>query len=246
MHQKLQKYSLESFEWFANYKWLQIFWLPEEHEIAFNEFMKLDPKKDAAILILWSWTGAFDQRLIDNWFSNITSTDFLWDSYAVQWTNFFQSDLNSEKWDFFTQNFDYVFAIEVVEHLENQFHFLRNINKVLSPEWNLIISTPNITNQYSKANFIVKGQLAHFSEVDLQHTGHIQIIAPHIFQYNYESSGYSLISYTNEWKYSLKLDRTNLRSFIGFFVYSFLMLFLWWNKNQIDMYTLKKGKWQIA
>lgn len=240
MHQDLQKYSTQDFDWFANYKWLKIFWLPEEHEIVFNEFIKLNADKSVKILILWAWTWAFDQRLIDNWYTNITSTDFLATSYKVTWTNFFQYDLNMTNWDFFKFEFDYVFAIEVIEHIENQFHFLRCIKNILTKNWVLLISTPNITNQYSKANFIVKWQLAHFSQNDLDETWHIQIIAPHIFKYNYESNWFKLLNYTNEWKYKLTLDFSWLRPFIWYFIYKIIMLFLWWNKNQIDIYVLKK------
>lgn len=239
MHQNLQKYSIQNFEWFANYKWLKIFWLPEEHEIIFNEFMKLGPKKNANILVLWAWTWAFDQRLIDNWFQNITSTDFLSYSYRVEWTNFVNFDLNKEIWNFSQIKFDYIFAIEVIEHIENQFNFLRNINRLLVTQGILLISTPNITNQYSKANFIVKWQLAHFSQIDLDETWHIQIIAPHIFKYNYETNWFILVNYTNEWSFKLKLDMANLRSFFWYFIYRFIMLFLWGNRNHIDIYVLK-------
>lgn len=240
MYQDLQKYSIEETAWFANYKWLKIFWLAEEHEIFFDLFKKLQPSKDAHILILWSWTWAFDQRLLDNWYTNITSTDFLGDSYEVQWTTFVQYDLNKEVWDFTQQKFDYIFAIEVIEHLENQFNFLRNINRLLNTGGMVLISTPNITNQYSKANFIVKWQLAHFSEVDLYETGHIQIIAPHIFLYNCKINWFTLHTHTNEGKFKIKLDTSTWRSFFGYFIYRFLMLFLWGNKNHIDIYIFQK------
>lgn len=241
MHQDLQKYSIENFKWFSDYNWLTIFWPKEAHEIMFSEFEKFAPSKKVNILVLWAWSWAFDQRLLDNWYTNITSTDFIIDSYKVKkWTNFFQYDLNKNDWEFYTEKFDYIFAIEVIEHLENQFHFLRNINKSLNNNWVLLISTPNITNQYSKANFIVKWQLAHFSQIDLEETWHIQIIAPHIFKYNYEINWFKLINYTNEWKSKLHLDASKLRPFIWYFIYKFIMLFLWWNKNNTDIYILKK------
>jgi hypothetical protein len=239
MYQKLQKYSTENHEWFLTYKWLKIFCMEWVHEKVFSEFLLLHPKKDAKILILWSWTWAFDQRLLDNWFCNITSSDFLNENYSVKWTTFMTYDLNNIDRDLWS--FDYIFAIEVIEHLENQFNFIRNANKALNNGWYLLLSTPNITNQYSKANFIVKWQLAQFSEIDLSETGHISIIAPHIFLFNTEQNWFKLIKRTNEGKSKLKLTTHTKRAFFWYFVYKILMLFLWGNKNRNDIYILKKS-----
>lgn len=236
MYQKLQKYSIGNDVCFEEYKWLKNFCFPGEHKKIFDEFIKLHPKKDAKILILGAGTWAFDQRLLDHWLHNITSTDFLGDSYQVKGTKFSEYDLNKDNRNFSEDGFDYIFAIEVIEHLENQFHFLRNINKSLVDNWILLISTPNITNQFSKANFIVKWELAHFSKLDLEETGHIQVIAPHIFKYNYENNWFSLIKLTDEWKFRLKFVRKPMQAFLGYLIYSFLMLFLWGNKNQINIY----------
>lgn len=237
MYQDLQKYSTENHDWFSEYKWLKIYSIPWIHEKIFKEFLALNPKKNCRILILWSWTWALDQRIVDSWFTNITFSDFLSKNYKAKWTNFIQFDLNTEKWNFWV--FDYIFAIEVIEHLENQFHFIRSVKKCLKKDWYLFLSTPNITNQYSKANFIVKWQLAHFAEINLNETWHICIIAPHILLYNIKKNWFKIIKKTDEEKFKLKFTTKNLRTILWYFIYKFLMIFLRWNKNQIDIFILK-------
>lgn len=240
MHQELQKYSLSEKGGYQDYKGLTIFAYPNLHNKAYEEFILLNPKKDSTILILWAWSWAFDQRLLDNGFINITSVDFIETSYKVKWTKFIKRDLNKDFEDLWA--FDYIFAVEVVEHLENQFHFIRNIKKCLKTWWYCILSTPNIISKYSKANFIVKSELALFSELDLHETWHINIIAPHILNYNFKINWLTVQKTTNEGKFSLNLkDVFSFRSFIWYIIYNLMMPFLPWNKHQINIYILSNA-----
>ncbi|HXM99953.1 MAG TPA: methyltransferase domain-containing protein [Candidatus Dormibacteraeota bacterium] len=53
--------------------------------------------------------------------------------------------------------FDAVFSTEGIEHLENQFAFLREIHRVLKPGGTLLLTTPNITALRSRMRFFASG-----------------------------------------------------------------------------------------
>jgi len=54
--------------------------------------------------------------------------------------------------------FDWVIALEVIEHLENRHHALREMRRVLKPGGKLILSTPNMLNLKSRLALALTGQ----------------------------------------------------------------------------------------
>ena len=55
------------------------------------------------------------------------------------------------------QTFDLVISTEGIEHLENHYSFLREVNRVLKPGGTLIVTTPNITALRSRVRFLGSG-----------------------------------------------------------------------------------------
>jgi 2-polyprenyl-3-methyl-5-hydroxy-6-metoxy-1,4-benzoquinol methylase len=55
------------------------------------------------------------------------------------------------------QTFDAIFSTEGIEHLENQFAFLREVHRVLKPGGTLLLTTPNITTLRSRMRFFASG-----------------------------------------------------------------------------------------
>jgi SAM-dependent methyltransferase len=78
--------------------------------------------------------------------------------------------------------FDVVCSLEVIEHVEDQFHFCRELLRVLRPGGTAIVSTPNVLNVNSRWRTLHSGFAVLFdplpqSEVDVVHTsGHIHPI----------------------------------------------------------------------
>ncbi len=132
------------------YKWIQIKADNLLHERLIEEFLYFKFDRDIKIAILWAWEGALDQRLIDLWYKNIVSVD-IENNYKADNPNFIIRNLNKDFYDLW--KFDVVFAIEIIEHLENQFHFIRNIYKILNKNWYLFLSTPNIFNKQVRVHF---------------------------------------------------------------------------------------------
>jgi len=53
-------------------------------------------------------------------------------------------------------SFDYCLLLEVIEHLENPYSVISEINRVLKTEGKLVLSTPNILNLKSRFRFFFK------------------------------------------------------------------------------------------
>jgi ubiquinone/menaquinone biosynthesis C-methylase UbiE len=58
--------------------------------------------------------------------------------------------------------FDLVTSLEGIEHVENHFHLLRELSRVLKPGGHLVLSTPNICNLEERLNFLVRGTFYRF------------------------------------------------------------------------------------
>ncbi len=55
--------------------------------------------------------------------------------------------------------FDFVAAVEVIEHLENSIGFLRNVCRLLKPDGVAVITTPNVDSAPARVKFLLRGTL---------------------------------------------------------------------------------------
>lgn len=60
--------------------------------------------------------------------------------------------------------FDYVTSVETIEHLENPWHFLREVSRVLKVNGKLILTTPNVNSISSRALFLYNLNYHDFEE----------------------------------------------------------------------------------
>jgi len=91
----------------------------------------------------------------------VISTDVERKGNLQKGIKFFQSDLNQ---DFALRSgqFDYCVCLETIEHLENPWHFARELSRILKPGGRLILSTPNIDYLTCKLCFLFKGSFYPF------------------------------------------------------------------------------------
>ena len=214
-----------------NYKNIPIHCVMGIHEAAFSLVESLNLKKDSQILILGAGSGAFDQRLLDNGFSNITAVEFIKDVYKISGTKLFDLDL-SQDFSHLGQ-YDLVIAIEIIEHLENQFHFIREIKKLLTSTGHLILSTPNAESSFARIKYFIVGELQFFHE-DLYLSGHISPIFRHVLDFNLSQSGLKIIKVLgngNLWKRLIFLKYKNI-----FMIFFCFLLYL------ISFLELRKDK----
>ena len=86
-------------------------------------------------------------------------------------------DLNFESLPWPDGHFQGVSAVEVYEHLENPFHFVRGGARVLGGGV-LILTTPNPNHFFNKLSFLKNGEFYRFSE----RNDHITLLTPPVFR----------------------------------------------------------------
>jgi SAM-dependent methyltransferase len=85
--------------------------------------------------------------------------------------NFKRVDLNGP-WPYAGEEFDVIRACEVIEHLENPWHFFRECHRILKAGGLLVLSTPNIQCPLSRQLFLKDATLIWFDPPQVK-GGHI-------------------------------------------------------------------------
>jgi len=152
---------------------------PYLHEQVAEQIKKiLKPK--CKILDLGAGEGAMSKRLADLNY-DVISVDANKEEFKCREATFYQVDCNdpeavnslSEK---FKDCFDLVLGMEVIEHVENPWQYIRLLKKMLKEDGYLMITSPNITSWLSRIIFLFTGQFHQFSDNDLVY-GHIAPIS---------------------------------------------------------------------
>lgn len=158
-----ENYSLED---------LPIHAAPGLHDQVFEKIDGLIPK-NSLILELGSGSGAFVRRLKLSGYKP-TAVDYSEDNFRLHDSiNFIKMDLNEKFSLNFSELYDCIVAIELIEHLENPRNFFRECKKLLKPNGLLIFTTPNIDSPLSKCLFLRRGYFNHFADEDYRISGHI-------------------------------------------------------------------------
>ncbi len=92
--------------------------------------------------------------------------------------NFKKLDFCFELLPFKDRTFDVIISSQVIEHLENQFFYLREIHRALKPGGILILSLPNAYSLRNRLEFLFKGDLVDY----LPHNNHIGLMTKAIFK----------------------------------------------------------------
>lgn len=132
------------------------------------EEVLLQHAREGSLLDLGCGSGAWGKRMLDRGFA-VTGIDI---EPGGRPFDFLCLDLNQ---DFAnrTGSYDVVTAIEVMEHIENPRHLLRQIKACLKPGGIALISTPNASSVYSRPRFLLTGQMASFTDLAYRTIGHI-------------------------------------------------------------------------
>lgn len=83
-----------------------------------------------------------------------------------------QADLN-QPFPYQDAAFDLVMAVEIIEHLENPRHVLREVVRILKPGGRLVLTTPNVLNIASRISFFFWGHCIYFSQREYTSNRHI-------------------------------------------------------------------------
>jgi len=134
--------------------------------------------KGARILDSGAGAGALSQRLQDLGYA-VYSVDKNHACFKAD-TCFEQIDLDdADQLSAFmmahAESFELVLAVEVIEHVENPWKYIRDLKSLVRPGGYILLSTPNVASWYSRVLFFFTGRLHQFGDGD-RHYGHINPI----------------------------------------------------------------------
>lgn len=171
------------------------------HEQIADICVKYLTKREAEILDFGCGEGALSQRLYDigqrkslGW--NVRSVDVNAEDFKAK-TKFMQLDFNDQEAvsAFIAENeerYDLVLGVEVIEHVENPWEYIRNLQRLSKKGGYILVSTPNITSWYSRVMFFFYGRFHQFEDGDRQY-GHINPIAASELEYIVKKNGMRIV-----------------------------------------------------
>lgn len=136
----------------------------------------------ASVLDMGTGQGALAARLHDLGYK-VTAVDTNVDDYLVKGQDIEFRQLNFDDADeldgFIDENesgFDVVCGVEVIEHVENPWSYVRGLVRLAKPGGLVLITTPNTTCWLSRLHFLLSGTFLHFQKDSLAH-GHINPVS---------------------------------------------------------------------
>jgi 2-polyprenyl-3-methyl-5-hydroxy-6-metoxy-1,4-benzoquinol methylase len=132
------------------------------------------------VLDLGAGEGALSERLSDLGF-HVTAADkdeenFKCKNAVFSRINFDNSEEISKFVEKYEGQFDAVLGVEVIEHVQDQWQYVRQLMKMAKPGGLVLITTPNTTSWYSRWVFFITGRFHQFADADLSY-GHINPIS---------------------------------------------------------------------
>jgi len=91
---------------------------------------------------------------------DVTAVDLAQDKFMAD-VPFVRADLNQPDFSSALGEglFDFVSAVEIIEHLESPISFLRNVRRLLRPEGIALVTTPNMDSAPSRFRLLLTGKL---------------------------------------------------------------------------------------
>ena len=128
-----------------NYKGISINTSKNTHETVFE---LVGNNSDKIVIDIPSGSGAFVQRLKDAGFKNIIAVD-IENILEIRHDNFIQGDM-TKTLSISDNSCDVLVCIDGIEHINRQFDFVGEANRILKDQGEIIMSTPNISSLRSR------------------------------------------------------------------------------------------------
>lgn len=139
------------------------------------DYIKRLPKR-SNILDIASGQGYISERLYQKGYTHIHTADINSTNFKLNRKTFHFKQVNANQVLPYKDNiFDLVISSETIEHLKNPLGFMTEINRILKPKGQFILTTPNVTGIISRLYFLATGRLAFHTKNDYHLSGHITI-----------------------------------------------------------------------
>ena len=143
--------------WRRYYRGRPIHAMPGVHESVLK-MLKAHVAPPAPIVDLGGGSGAFALLSRDAGY-NVVVADIAPPSDLDLPVQQLDLDASPSYADALGKRFDAIVAIEVIEHLENPYQFLKKAHALLKPDGVLIVTTPNVVDLDSRRQFLIQGDL---------------------------------------------------------------------------------------
>jgi 2-polyprenyl-3-methyl-5-hydroxy-6-metoxy-1,4-benzoquinol methylase len=153
------------------------------------------------VLEMAAGSGAFARRLAELGFS-VEACDLFPEQFRVPEVPVKFADL-SERLPYDDESFDFLSCLEGIEHLEDQFAFIRECWRVLRPGGRLLLSTPNILGLASRWRFFWTGFFPLATKPMNEHRkapvhDHIHLITYYELRYILRTTGFRVADVTTD------------------------------------------------
>ena len=228
--------------------------LMQSHKGLQEELMKvvhdLKISENSEILVLGSGYGSFDQRLLNEGYKYITSTDINEENFVVEGTNFIKLDFNKPFANKLKKRYDLIVCSDVIEHLHNPNLLMQEINKLLKLGGTLLLTTPNVQNAQSRINHLLFGCPTSFISHDGKPYPHITPVYKHILQHYSKKNGLEIVTRKGVCNFYQNFKKGTLKRMIHFLIVLtgdiILKPFMWFNQNTLkgldSIYIIQKER----
>ena len=131
---------------------LTIFACPKTHDQVVALFERF-PK--GRVLDMGAGEGALSRRLQEAGFE-VRALDLMPERFRAAGIACDRGDLNRTM-PYRADSFDYLCGVELIEHLEDPFDFIRECRRILRPGGKLVLTTPNMLNLASRIKYLLTG-----------------------------------------------------------------------------------------
>lgn len=176
-------------------------------DMAIRALRDLGEKKYNVMADVGAGRGELTERLVP-----YANTILMLDDYEEvdrpSKAQFVKADLN-DFWNVPDNSVDFVFSLEVIEHIENPRHFMREIKRIMKPGGYGFVSTPNNLNFFSKLNFFIKGEHRFFK--DFSYPAHISVVTEVDFRRILNETGLTFMDFYYNYADTMPITEWSLR-----------------------------------
>ena len=205
-----------------DYKGIPINTSKKTHETVLG---MIDKDRNSKIIDIPSGAGAFILRLKDKGYNNVVAMD-IQNILEIDHKNFAVGDM-TESLTVEDNSADVVVCIDGIEHINKQFHFVKEVHRVLKDNGVFIISTPNISSLRSRWKWFCTGH-HHKCNTPLDENNpnplhHIGMISFPEIRYMLHTNGFTIQKVTTNrikwvsWLYALILPLVYLMTSLAYY-----------------------------